>query len=95
MNELPTTLDGTPLDHNCLHCQLALPIQHFIDRHPEKSKEQIVKELSETLAEVLAVCGDSWASVQSYGRTVVNELDRTTRMKFAAHEKHRRKYRDA
>lgn len=91
MNALPTALDGTPLDHNCLHCQLALPIQHFMDRHPDKSKEQIVKELTETLAEVLAVCGDSWPAVRSYGRTVVDEIEAITRKKFQAHLEHRRK----
>lgn len=91
MNALPTTLDGVPLDHNCLHCQLALPIQHFMDRHPEKSKEQIVKELAETLAEVLASCGDNWGAVESYGRAVILHLDAMTRVKFRAHVANRRK----
>lgn len=87
---LPTTLDGAPLDHNCLHCQLALPIQHFMDKHPDKSREQLVRELTETLAELLASCSESWHGVESFGRQAVDYLDRVTRTKFAAHERYRR-----
>lgn len=91
MNELPTTLNGEPLDHNCLHCQLALPIKHFMARHPDKSKELIVKEMVETLAELLAVTGDSWSAVESYGRQAVYDLEHQTRVKYRAHLEHRRK----
>src|SRR5579872_7411976 len=49
----PTTLEGEPLDHNSLHDWLALPVQHFIDKHPDKKREELIREACEVVAELV------------------------------------------
>jgi len=87
---LPTTLDGQALDHNCLHCQLALPVQHFMDRHPDKSREDLIRELCETVAELVASCGHDWPTVRPYGQLAMDSLNEAIREKFVAHDRARR-----
>lgn len=88
---LPTTLEGEPLDHNCLHCQLALPVQHFIERHPDKSREDLIREACEVVAELVASCGPEWSAVESYGQLAVDALKMLVREKHKAHDRYRRR----
>lgn len=87
---LPTTMDGEPLDHNCLHCQLSLPVQHFMDRHPEKPRDELINEACEMVAELVASCGHDWSSVRPWGQLAMDSLGEAIKSKFAAHERARR-----
>lgn len=85
----PKSIDGEPLDPNCLHCQLALPVQHFMDRHPEKSREDVVKEACEMLAELIASCG-SWDVVVTYLDSAEEYLPQIVRAKWESFQEYQR-----
>ena len=87
---LPVTLDGDPLDHECLHCQLALPVQHFMDRHPDKKREDLIREACELVAELVSGCGHDWNGVRPYAQLARDSLSDQIKNKFAAHERARR-----
>ena len=87
MSALPQTVDGSRLDHQCLHCQLALPVQHFMDRHPEKSREEIVKEMAETLAELVASASPEWRATENYAQIALRAFADHVRTKFSAYIK--------
>jgi hypothetical protein len=86
----PTTLEGEPLDHNSLHDWLALPVQHFIERHPDKTREQLIREACEVVAELVASCGHNWAGIRPYGQLAMDALHEAIPEKFKAHERVRR-----
>jgi hypothetical protein len=83
---LPTSLEGEPLDHNCLHCQLALPVQHFMTKHPEKSREDVVKEATEMVAELIASCGE-WNVVTTYRDAALDYLPALVRGKWESYQR--------
>jgi hypothetical protein len=85
----PKTLEGEPLDADCLHCQLALPVQHFMDKHPLKSREDLVREACEMLAELIASCG-AWSVVVTYQDTVMDYLPQIIRAKWEWFEQYQR-----
>lgn len=58
--KLPQAVDGQALDSNSLHDWLALPVQHFIDRHPEKSRQQLINEVTEVVAELIGSSTSEW-----------------------------------
>jgi len=87
---LPATLDGEGLDHNCLHCQLSLPVQHFIERHPDKPREDLIREACELVAELVASCGHNWSGVRPYAQLAKDVLQGEIKSKFDAHERARR-----
>jgi hypothetical protein len=85
--EPPKSIDGEPLDPNCMHCHLALPVQHFMDKHPEKSREDIVKEACEMLAELVASCG-GWDVVLTYQESVMDYLPQIIRSKWESYQEY-------
>lgn len=90
LGPMPATLDGEQLDHNCLHCHLSLPVQHFMDRHPEKAREDLIREACEMVAELVVSCGHDWNGVKPYSRLAMDALDAEIKRKFTAHERARR-----
>lgn len=84
---LPRTVDGTALDHNCLHCQLALPIQHFIDRHPEKLREQLIIEMCEVVAELIGSSTPNWIDAKRLVRFANEQVHDQAHRKFQAFER--------
>jgi len=87
---IPTTIDGEPLDHNCLHCQLSLPVQHFMDKHPDKPRDELISEVCEVVAELVSSCGHDWKSVRPWGQFAMDSLNQAIRQKFEAHDRIRR-----
>jgi hypothetical protein len=87
---LPGTLEGTPLDHNSLHDQLALPIQHFIEKHPNKSKQDLVAEVCEVVAELVCSSGFDWPTVRHMGDFALQTLSQEIPRKFHIHDRIRR-----
>jgi hypothetical protein len=86
-NAPPRTVDGTALDHDCLHCQLALPIQHFIGRHPNKSREQLIIEVCEVVAELVASSTPVWYDARNMANFAVQQLNDQVYRKFQAFER--------
>lgn len=87
---LPGTLEGTPLDHNSLHDQLALPIQHFIEKHPDKNTQQLVAEVCEVVAELVCSSAHDWPSVRHMGDFALQTLSQQIPRKFKVHDQIRR-----
>ena len=85
----PRSIDGEPLNPNCLHCYLALPVQHFMDKHPEKSREEVIKEACEMLAELVASCG-AWDVVTTYRESVMDYLPQIIRAKWESYQEYLR-----
>lgn len=83
----PRTVDGTALDHNCLHCQLSLPIQHFIERHPEKLREQLIIEVCEVVAELVGSSTPDWADARRLAKFATEQLNDQVYRKFKAFER--------
>jgi hypothetical protein len=88
---LPGTLEGTPLNQNSLHDQLALPIQHFIEKHPGKSQRELVAEVCEVVAEMVCSTGYDWPSVRHMGDFALQTLSQEIPRKFQVHDQIRRK----
>lgn len=86
---IPRTTDDSPLDPNCLHCQLALPIQHFIAKHPEKSYEDLIREACESVAELVAATGD-WAVAVTYREAVMDYMPMIIRAKWESLQAYQR-----
>lgn len=83
----PRTVDGTALDHNCLHCQLALPIQHFIERHPEQTRDQLITAVCEVLAELVGSSTPDWIDARKLARFATEQLNEQVYRKFKAFER--------
>lgn len=83
----PRTVDGAALDHNSLHDHLALPVQHFIDRHPEKSREQLITEVCEVVAELVGSSTPSWVDARKLMRFAIDQLNDQCYLKFRAFER--------
>jgi hypothetical protein len=47
-------IHGLPPDPHCLHCQLAPMLQTHLRTHPRKLTAQVVGELLQTVAELIA-----------------------------------------
>ena len=86
----PTTLEGEPLNPKSIHDWMALPLQHFLDKHPDKPREEVINEMCEIVAELVNSCGHNWSMVEPWGRFAVDSLSQAIRDKFAAHERARR-----
>lgn len=86
----PGTLEGEPLNPNSLHDWLALPIQHFIDKHPDKPRDELITEACEVVAELVNSCGHDWPRVSRWGQFAVDSLTQSIKDKFAAHDRVRR-----
>lgn len=87
---MPQTLDGEALNPNSLHSWLALPVQHFMDKHPEKTREELIREACEMVAELVASCGHEWSGVRPYGQLAMDALNEAIPAKFQAHQRARR-----
>lgn len=83
----PRTVDGFALDHNSLHDHLALPIQHFIDKHPEKSREQLITEVCEVVAELVGSSTPSWPDARKLAKFATDQLNDQVYLKFRAFER--------
>ncbi len=86
----PASLDGEPLNPHSLHDWLALPVQHFIDKHRDKPADELINEACEMVAELVNSCGNTWASVRPWGQFAMDSLNQAIKDKFAAHERARR-----
>ena len=87
---MPHTLEGEPLNPANLHDWLSLPVQHFIDRNPNKSREELIREACEVVAELVNSCGHDWATVRPYGQLAMDSLNEAIPEKFKAHDRARR-----
>jgi hypothetical protein len=87
---MPTTLEGEPLDNTNLHDWLSLPISHFIDKNPSKSRQELIEEACEVVAELVASCGHDWPTVRPYGQLAMDALNQAIPEKFKAHDRARR-----
>lgn len=87
---LPTTLEGESLDPTNFHDWMAMPIQHYIDKNPNKSREELIREACEVVAELVASCGHDWAGVRPYAQLAMDALHETIPEKFKAHDRVRR-----
>jgi hypothetical protein len=83
----PRTVDGTALDHNCLHCQLSLPIQHFIERHPEKTRDQLIREVCEVIAELVGSSTPNWNDARKLAKFATEQVNDQVYAKFKAFER--------
>ena len=86
----PTTLEGEPLNPNCAHCWLSLPLQHFMDKHPDKPRDELIGEMCEVVAELVASCGHDWSGVRPWGEFALQSLNEAIKSKFVAHDRARR-----
>lgn len=86
----PATLEGEALNPANLHDWLSLPVQHFIDKNPDKSREDLIREACEVVAELVNSCGHDWAGVRPYGQLAMDALNEAIRAKFIAHDRARR-----
>ena len=86
----PATLEGEPLNPNCTHCWMSLPLQHFMDKHPDKPRDEIISEVCEVVAELVSSCGHDWKSVRPWGQFAMDSLNQAIRQKFEAHDRIRR-----
>jgi hypothetical protein len=84
---MPQTIDGEKLDHNCLHCVLALPVQHFIDRHPDRTREQLITEVCEVVAELIGSSTPHWGEARSLRQFAVEQINKQVYRKFEAFER--------
>lgn len=87
---MPQTLEGEPLDNTNLHDWLSLPISHFLDKNPQKTREALIREACEVVAELVASCGHDWHGVRPYGQLAMEALNEAIPEKFKAHERVRR-----
>lgn len=87
---IPRTLEGEPLDNTSLHDWLALPVQHFIEKNPGKTREALIREACEVVAELVASCGHTWSAVRPYGQLAMESLNDAIPEKFKAHDRARR-----
>jgi hypothetical protein len=67
--------------------QLALPIQHFIDKHPDKSREQLITEMCEVVAELVGSSTPSWADARKLAKFATDQLNDQVYLKFLAFER--------
>jgi hypothetical protein len=83
----PQSIDGEPLNPNSLHDWLCLPIQHFMDRHPEKTREQLVREVCEIVAELIGSSTPHLVDARRLGRMAADELRAQVDRKFRSFER--------
>ncbi len=87
VNGPPKTVGGEALDPNSLHDWLALPIQHFIDGHPHKSRDELIGELCEVLAELIGSSTPSWVDARKLTRRAIDQMQEQVQRKFKAFER--------
>ena len=58
--QAPKSVDGQALDRNSLHDWLALPVQHFMDQHPNKTRQELINEVAEVMAELIGSSTTNW-----------------------------------
>jgi len=83
----PRAVDGSQLDPSNLHDWLALPIQHFMDKHPEQTREEILDNMAEVLAELIGSSTPSWLDARRLLKRTVDCLTEQTQRKFKAFER--------
>ena len=88
--QMPASLDGEPLNPANLHDWLSLPVQHFIDKNPNKSREELIREACEVVAELVNSCGHDWSTVRPYAQLAMEALNGAIPEKFKAHDRARR-----
>lgn len=91
MSKRHDDFDPNARDHNCLHCQLALPIQHFIDKHPDVTREELIRQAAEMIAELIGSATPEWTDARRLLRYAVQELHDQVPRKFSAFEEMRRR----
>ena len=92
--DIPRTAEGQALDHNCLHCWLALPVQTFMDRNPKATAEQLIGQAAELVAELVAhAAGSNERQLERWRRYAQSALQDWVTNKAAAHGRLHAHYR--
>lgn len=61
-----------------------------MDRHPDKARDELIGEVCEVVAELVASCGHDWTTVRPWAEFAMHALNESIREKFAAHDRARR-----